>query len=59
MSVRVRPSTIALLPVLLLLLHGCQTVGNWVAGHVSPMDWKGQTRVELPLTSAQDGRPPW
>lgn len=57
MRFRWRPLAAALLIAVLYPLGGCQYLGNWATSHLSPIDWNGQTRIELPLTSSF-GRPP-
>lgn len=36
---------------------GCQPMFNWARAHSSPIDWKGETRIELPLKQDSGGRP--
>src|SRR5262249_49035252 len=40
-----------------LPLGGCQALQTWVVGHVSPIEWKEQKRVELPLSFSAWGSP--
>lgn len=57
MRFRLRPLAPALLLAMTYPLGGCQALGTWATSHLSPIEWNGQTRVELPLTSSF-GRPP-
>jgi hypothetical protein len=49
---RSRPLAAVLLLATIHALGGCQSLGNWATGRLSPMEWNGQTRIELPLTSS-------
>jgi predicted aspartyl protease len=40
-----------------LALCGCQALGAWAIGRMSPIEWNGQERVELPLTLDRAGSP--
>jgi predicted aspartyl protease len=41
----------------LLMLGGCQALGEFAFARVSPIQWQGQQRVELPLTLTAGGSP--
>lgn len=41
---------LALAIAVLLPLGGCQALGAWAVGHMSPIEWQEQSRIELPLT---------
>lgn len=47
----------ALLLAVLLPLAGCQALGGFVFARISPLEWHGQKRVELPLTLNEHGSP--
>lgn len=47
----------ALLLTALLPLAGCQALGNFAAARISPLQWNGLTRVDLPLTLNRAGTP--
>jgi predicted aspartyl protease len=47
----------ALLIFLLAGLSACETVAKFALTAVSPLDWNGQTRVELPLVADSGRRP--
>lgn len=46
-----------LLPAALLALGGCASVDRLAITRLSPMDWNGHSRIELPLTLDSVGRP--
>jgi predicted aspartyl protease len=54
---KIRDASPALLLATLLPLTGCQALGTFAATRMSPLQWNGQTRIELPLTLNAAGSP--
>ncbi len=48
------PATLLALP---LLIGGCASLDTMAIARLSPMDWNGHSRIELPLTLDSVGRP--